>query len=489
MSKLIKNELIKIFKKKTIYIALIVILLFLVFMNIMFKYSYGNYYNDYAYSEGYIEYLDDELAKLDPSKPSDTSTYIDLKSQRDMIDYMSKYDENAWQRQVIGTTMMSYIQERNTFMYGTEKNEEKVAQINEEISAIVEKLDKDDWKYFVNTELEQTEQKIKELEAQKNTTEDKQILQQLDKEIAMNNINKEVLEYRINKEIKYGNDYLNNALSQYSSASQELLNYDMDNGEKEVSYKDKQTYNQLIENKETYKYLLDNEVDVNKTNSLKGILEDFYNQFGLFIIVVIVMIAGTIVSEEFNKGTVKLLLVKPYSRTKILLSKFITTMIIVLFTIIVALLMQVLVGGIIFGFDSLSVPVVHYNFNTNSLQTMNIFAYVGLQTLAQLPMIILLATLAFALSTIFTNSALAITIALLGYMANMIINQLAIAYNLGFMRYFVTLNWDFSQYLFAGLPLMEGMTLISSIIICVIYFLIMIIPTFIIFKKKNIKNI
>ena len=93
MSKLIKNELIKIFKKKTIYIALIVILLFLVFMNIMFKYSYGNYYNDYAYSEGYIEYLDDELAKLDPSKPSDTSTYIDLKSQRDMIDYMSKYDE------------------------------------------------------------------------------------------------------------------------------------------------------------------------------------------------------------------------------------------------------------------------------------------------------------------------------------------------------------------------------------------------------------
>ena len=297
------------------------------------------------------------------------------------------------------------------------------------------------------------------------------------------------MEYRINKEIKYGNDYLNNALSQYSSASQELLNYDMDNGEKEVSYKDKQTYNQLIENKETYKYVLDNEVDVNKTNSLKGILEDFYNQFGLFIIVVIVMIAGTIVSEEFNKGTVKLLLVKPYSRTKILLSKFITTMIIVLFTIIVALLMQVLVGGIIFGFDSLSVPVVHYNFNTNSLQTMNIFAYVGLQTLAQLPMIILLATLAFALSTIFTNSALAITIALLGYMANMIINQLAIAYNLGFMRYFVTLNWDFSQYLFGGLPLMEGMTLISSIIICVIYFLIMIIPTFIIFKKKNIKNI
>ena len=30
------------------------------------------------------------------------------------------------------------------------------------------------------------------------------------------------------------------------------------------------------------------------------------------------MIAGTIVSEEFNKGTIKLLLVRPYSRNKIL---------------------------------------------------------------------------------------------------------------------------------------------------------------------------
>lgn len=100
-------------------------------------------------------------------------------------------------------------------------------------------------------------------------------------------------------------------------------------------------------------------------------------------------------------------------------------------------------------------------------------------------MIILLSTLAFALSTIFTNSALAITIALLGYMAPSIINMLVIQYKVTFMQYFVTMNWDLSGYLFGNLPAMEGM----SIITCLIYFLIMIIPTFIIFKKKNIKNI
>ena len=134
-------------------------------------------------------------------------------------------------------------------------------------------------------------------------------------------------------------------------------------------------------------------------------------------------------------------------------------------------------------------PVVEYNFNTNSLQEINIFVYLIIQTLTQLPMIILLAVLAFAISTIFSNSALAITISLLGYMSTAIINQLVMAYNLGFMKYFVTMNWDLSMYLFGGLPLMEGMNMTMSIIICIAYFLIMMIPTFVIFKKRNIKNI
>ena len=201
------------------------------------------------------------------------------------------------------------------------------------------------------------------------------------------------------------------------------------------------------------------------------------------------MIAGTIVSEEFNKGTIKLLLVKPYTRNKILLSKFITTLIMIVFVIIVTIIMQILIGGVLFGFDSLGMPVVEYNFNTNSLQEINIFVYLIIQTLTQLPMIILLAVLAFAISTIFSNSALAITISLLGYMSTAIINQLVMAYNLGFMKYFVTMNWDLSMYLFGGLPLMEGMNMTMSIIICIAYFLIMMIPTFVIFKKRNIKNI
>ena len=201
------------------------------------------------------------------------------------------------------------------------------------------------------------------------------------------------------------------------------------------------------------------------------------------------MIAGTIVSEEFNKGTVKLLLVKPYSRNKILLAKFITVLIMIVFSIIAVVLMELIVGGLIFGYDSLSVPILQYNFTTQSLESINIFSYLGIEIITQLPKLILLATLAFSCSTLFTNSAVAIAIPLLGYMSADMINMLVIQFKVQFMKFFVSLNWNFEEYLFGNLPKMEGMTLEFSVIICILYFIVMLIPTFLSFKKKNIKNI
>ena len=201
------------------------------------------------------------------------------------------------------------------------------------------------------------------------------------------------------------------------------------------------------------------------------------------------MIAGTIVSEEFNKGTIKLLLVKPYSRNKILFSKFITILIMIIFSIFAVVVMELLIGGVIFGYDSLSVPILEYNFETGNLETLSIFTYLGIEIVTQLPKLVLLATLAFSFSTLFTNGPVAIAIPLLGYMSADVINMLVIQKKVDFMRFFVSLNWDFSEYLYGNLPSMEGMTIQFSIIMCMLYFIAMIIPTFIVFKKKNIKNI
>ena len=487
LSSLVKNELIKIFKKKTIYITMGVIFLLLIFMNCMFKYAdNGNTINYYLYSENYVQSLKSELETLNPDKPSDVTTYINILSDIQLSEIMEQHKDAEWKLAIINERIAPYISERNTYQYGAEKNEEQVEIINQEIDELLAKLDENDWKYFAREDLAQAEQQIEELNRQKEQTEDTAVIKNIDSQIQTAKTEKEIAEYRLNKEIPYGNDYLNRAISNLQMANSNLASFENTD---ELTYQEKLEYNSYLEVQAESRYILDTGNDINNSDSLKGILQNFYSQFGIFLIVVVVMIAGTIVSEEFNKGTIKLLLVKPYTRSKILMAKAITTLIMIMFVIIVTLLMEILIGGVIFGFDSLSEPAVAYNFNTNTIQEMNIFANLGLQTLTQLPMIILLATLAFAISTIFSNSTLAITISLLGYMSSSIINQLAIGYDLQFLKYFVTMNWDLSMYLYGGLPYMEGMSMLLSILICVVYFLIMMIPTFIVFKKRNIKNI
>ena len=486
MSNLIKNEITKIFKKKSIYIILFITLAFVILSNCMYKYFYNNGNYSY-YSESYIEYAREEIKGLDPNKTSDTKMYIEYKTVLDVYDMMKKYDNDAWQVQIIASRIEPYVTERNTYLYGAEKNDEQAEKINEQINELTKRLENDDWKYFAKEELKNAEEKVKALENEKNTTEDKQRLETLEKEIAIAKIDLQVAKYRVDEDIKYGYDYMNTALMNYQEQSYSIVQ--TENSNTELTYQEEKDYNDAIANKEISKYIIENHIDVEKANDLRGILSRFFNEFGLFIIVIVIMIAGTIVSEEFNKGTIKLLLIKPYNRNKILLSKFITVLIITIFAIIVILGMELIVGGIVFGFESLQTPVVVYNFNTNMIQEINIFAYLGTQVVMILPSVILLATLSFALSTIFTNSPVAIALPLLGYMGVTVINQLAIQYNIEFLKYFVTLNWDFTQYLYGGMPLMQGLTPIFSAIICIAYFLIMVIPTFIIFKNKNIKNI
>ena len=484
MSKLIKNELTKIFKKKSIYITLLVILAFVILTNCIYKFFYTS---STFYGESYIEYAKEELAKLDPNKVSDIKMYIDLKTTVEVYEMQEKYEKDDWRRDILSVQVSTYVNEKNNYLYGEDKDLEKVAQVQEKINKVMEKLEKDDWQYFANEELENAKLALSDLEEQKKNIEDKQEIKNLESSIENAKIDEEVARYRVDKDIKYGNDYRNRALNEYQSCAKNVKNYE--NSDQKLEYSDQKRYNTNLEEREINRYIIENNVDINKGNDIRGILRNFFSEYGLFIIVMVIMIAGTIVSEEFSKGTIKLLLVKPYPRYKILMSKWITVMIMILFSIVALIVMGLIVGGIIFGYDSLSVPVLHYNFDTQSLEAISVFADLGLQTITQLPKVILLAMLAFSFSTLFTNSAVAIAIPLLGYMSADVINNLVVNFKVDFMRFFVSLNWDFGQYLYGNLPKLEGLTLWFSAIICILYFVAMIIPTFITFKKRNIKNV
>lgn len=482
MISLIQNELKKIFKKKSLLITLLVTLAFIILTNVIYKIDFGNSYYDYIEEE--ISFYDEQLKTIDPK--TDKEMYSEYKTQLNVYKLIKKYGEKSWQAKIIQSEMRICISDINYFTY-QEKNEDELKAVMAKYDEYIRKLDTNDWRYFAEEEIKEKDIRIKATKELQEKTTNKLEIKELQNQIRGYEISKQIATWRLEKDIPYGDNYNNNCLDNYMVAMQNIRDYEFD--EVEQNNDDKIQYYEAKEQAAINKYDIENGTTVGDTTSAKGILLNVFEEYEIFLIVMFMMTAGVIVSEEFSKGTIKLLLIKPYKRSTILASKFITSIIVAVIVIILVTLMQFVVGGLIQGFDSFKNPTIIYDHTINNVKQINTVQYLAMQALGKAPMYILLMTLAFAFSTIFTNSALAITISLLGYMGSSVINMLALNLKLNWIKYFVTPNWNLTEYFWGGIPTFEGITLPFSIAIIVIYMVIMLIPTFVIFQKKNIKNI
>lgn len=483
MSKLIKNELIKIFSKKSMIVIGVIILVIIIGFNVLNKISQSMSNSYSAYSEGYIQYLDEELSNLDPNKPSDINKYVETKSQKDLATLAKDYKETSWQAEVIGTVISPIIEEMNNYEY-IDKNNEAITCSKAKYDGMLTALKNNDWKYFATKELDSLNTQIEELNtliAQDSENDD------LKTQLKSLELQKEVVNLRLDKNINYGSDnYKSIAVQNYRMY---MGNYIQSSQGKNLTDEDKSEINGYLENANLYKYDLYNDTEYQNTATANYTFQNSIGTYIAIIVMVVVIVSGVSISEEFNKGTVKLLLVRPYSRTKILISKLIAVFITMIITTVAILLLQFIIGGIVYGFGTYMMNVVQFDFTTNSIITLNIFAYLGLIFICKLPIFILIGTLAFALSTLFLNSPLAVALPILGYMGSDVINMIAISYKWDWVKYFVTPNWDLSQYLFGGTPMFSGISIEFSITICAIYFVIMLVASIVSFKKRNIKNV
>lgn len=489
MIRLIKNELAKIFKKKSFYIVMLVTLVFIIGYNVIMKnISNSENINYYGNLDEQIVYMEAELKELNPLDENDKSQYIDYKSSLEIYKLMKKYGVNSWQFSIVQTKINPYLRDLATYDTMINKDEVAYKETLNEYNELISRLDKDDWQSFARDDLEEANKQIEEQKKIKESAETEKQMAEADKMIKYLEVQKQTLEWRLDKNISYESSYYNGLIDQYYNASISVIDYEMSKSESDTTLM-KQDYYDSLERANKAKYDIENGTRTQDESNARGMLVNFFSEYEIFIVIVIVMIAGTIVSEEFNKGTVKLLLIRPYKRTTILTSKFITCLIMLAIIIISIMLMQFVVGGVVFGFDSLQTPAIEYDFNAHSIQEMSIASYMLIQTIGKLPIYVLLMTLAFALSTLFNNSAVAITLTLLGYMGSSMINMIGIQLDLDWVKYFVTPNWDLTQHFFGAIPMYEGTSLEFAMVINAIYFIIMLIPTYIVFKKRNIKNI
>lgn len=205
----------------------------------------------------------------------------------------------------------------------------------------------------------------------------------------------------------------------------------------------------------------------------------------LFMLVTIftVVIAAGGVAEEFTSGTIKLLLIRPWSRSKILLSKYISIM---LFAVLLAVILfgsSLLVNWICFGINASPDIVPNFVGKDGITPFSYMLQYYGLTLIS----LVVTVTLAFMLSTVFRSGGLAIGMALFLMLGvNTFIGLIAML-KYKWIDYLLFIHLNLTQYL-DGSPMREGMTLGYSLGVLGVYYVIFIAITWYIFNKRDVAS-
>ncbi len=226
-------------------------------------------------------------------------------------------------------------------------------------------------------------------------------------------------------------------------------------------------------------YYLDNDIQPVGYDAWQFVLD---NSMLLSIVSLLtIIVAAGIVANEFRWGTIKLLLIRPISRSKILLSKYISVLLFALITLLFVVFFSWIIGAIFFGIEGWNPHMVLSQ--SGGLEYVSIIHEVITGYGYKLVNLVMMATFAFMISSIFRNSALAIGTAVFLMMAGNSIVSFASQYD--WAKYILFANTDLSRYA-NDMPWVEGMTLTFSIIMLLVYYVLFIVASWTVFTKRDV---
>ena len=487
MIKLIIIEISKILKHKSIYFIFLLIFLFCFFNNFLFRLDYDSD-GRYKYTEDInvgkeIVRLNKELNNYDVNNEKDKNIYISTKSLKDVYSDMLRFDKNSWQYIKYNDYMYDIIYNMNYYMYVI-KDKDKLKEYSDKYNKYVSYFKDNNYKYFICEEKKVLDSKIKDIENKIKVTSDKELSGILNIDLTKYKNELLIINYRLSNNISYSNTYLNRALIEYEEGISKRDEYK----NRKVEFNDQVKYNQIISKIYVNKYIIDNKVNVLKINSLNNQLRDITLDYELFIIIIILISIGILFGDEFSSGTIKLLLIKPYKRSSILFSKIIACFMMILITILFLIICELLLGGIILGFDSLKDIVAVYNFNSNKIIEYNIFIYMFFNIISRMPMFLFVLLLGILINNL-SNNIISFSISFIIFSFSTVINNLIINNNIRLLKYLFTLNWNYTNYLFGGIGDFKYLSLKNSIFIYIIYVIILLVIMTYYFNRKDIKNV
>jgi len=479
--RLVKNELVKISHRKGIYILSLIILGILALGVILDKADLGSLIEEQT-GELYYTMLEESLKEYDLNDKDEVMWYIDGKVELDLHELLKDLDYSSPLYYYIDNELNSVLTDMYNAKY-VNKNDVEYELYKAKYDELVAGLDNYDWKVFVEESKKEVEKQIDTLKASLDIAEeDKDDIQD---EIENLSYQLKALNYRLNNDVAPAYHTTSYMVDNYVSSAMSYSSMNKD----ESTYKDRRELVQnrtLIAEFKEAEYKIENNIVPASDVTLQDHVTTLFIGSDMFIIIAFLIIAGGIIAEEFNKGTIKQLLLRPFTRGKILTSKIIAAVIATFLFACFYYLLDIVDFVILNNeFKSIFDPMIVYNFNTQSIVEYSTLGYTLMNILAVLPEYIMLFAVCIFVGVL-TTSTVACVISVFGVnIAGSLLESLLPEKIAAFLP---TSCLNFSKYLFGGLSYNKYQTLGGSIAIYVITLVVIVAITFIIFKKKDIKN-
>ena len=251
---------------------------------------------------------------------------------------------------------------------------------------------------------------------------------------------------------------------------------------KESKIEDKDYKESLEKNIALNQYGLDHNINPNGGSSVWSFVKTnlmLASLTGLFAII----IASSIVSSEYGWGTIKLLLTRSISRSKILLSKYLTVIAYSVFFLAILYIFSLLVGLVLFGTGEGA--QAHLAYIDGKVVEQNIALYLAKTYLFTFIDAFVVATMAFMISAVFRNSNLATGLSLFVLFSGGLVTVFLAGRDYQWGKYLFFANTDLSMYE-NGETLFKGMSYGFSVTVLVVYLAIFLGLAFFVFKKRDV---
>lgn len=241
---------------------------------------------------------------------------------------------------------------------------------------------------------------------------------------------------------------------------------------------------------EQLNYFIENDIDPITPTAAKFSVEFVEQGISLFIPLLIVILAADLVSGEFSKKTIKILLTRAVPRWKILLSKLIALLMMTSLVVFIVGLISTLVSYMFFQQWGFGEPVatgfslINGELNSDSVILISRLKYTMLIYSLLWFVSIVVASISLLISILVKSSSSAIGILMASIIGGQFLQFFLSEWDL--VKYFYVTNLDLTRYLTGSYQPIEGMSLNFSIAVLAIWSILSLILGFQIFNRKDV---